>query len=74
MIEHKLNENGTEEINKFKEYIAYHIKNIMKSMPNCREKSLFYTKIEEAVCFGEKAIASKEENFDKVIIYGEGNF
>ncbi|MBX9838486.1 MAG: hypothetical protein K2X69_09260 [Silvanigrellaceae bacterium] len=49
MIEHKLNENGKEEINKFKEDIAYHLKNIMKSMPNCREKSLFYTKIEEAV-------------------------
>ena len=71
---YKLNENGVEEIDRFKEDIAYHVKKAMDLMPNCREKSLFFTKFEEAVSFGEKAIASKEENHNSKISYGDGHF
>ena len=69
---HKLNKNGFKEINTFKEDFSIAVINALNLMPEGREKAIFKTKIEEAVFFGDKAIASKKSNFDEVIIYGEG--
>ncbi len=67
---HKLNENGFKEMNEFKENFANAVNNALSLMAESREKSIFKTKIEEAVFFGAKAIASKPENFDSIKIYG----
>lgn len=69
---HKLNENGFKEMNEFKENFAKAVNNALNLMIEGREKSIFKTKIEEAVFFGAKAIASKKENFESKIIYGLG--
>ncbi len=70
---HKLTENGFKEMSEFKENFALAVKKAMDLMPNNRERSIFFTKIEDAVFFGAKAIASKKENFSEVITYGEGH-
>lgn len=61
---HALNAKGIAEMNDFKMELANTIRNVSELMPDGREKSLFITKIEEAVFFGSKAIASKDGNFD----------
>ena len=59
---HTPNGKGLDEIRKFKSTLADAIREIDALLPNGREKSLFMTKLEEAVFFGTKAIISKEEN------------
>lgn len=56
---HMLNENGKLEVSLYKEKLAEAAKWCASLMPECREKSLFLTKMEEASFFGTKAIASK---------------
>jgi len=68
---HKLNENGFEEMKSFKERMSVAVSGAMLLMPESREKSIFKTKIEEAVFFGAKAIAGKPENFIEIINYPE---
>lgn len=68
---HKLNEHGFEEMKSFKEKMSIVVSEAMLSMPESREKSIFKTKIEEAVFFGAKAIAGKPENFTEIINYPE---
>lgn len=68
---HKLNENGFKEMETYKTDMSLITSEVMKRMPEGREKSLFKTKIEEAVFFGAKAIASKAENHTEVINYPE---
>lgn len=67
---HKLNQNGFDQVEEFKENANLFVKKALESIPEGREKSVFLTKLEEAVFFGTKAIASKDENHDEIIYYG----
>lgn len=68
---HRLNEQGFKKMNKFKETMSIAVSEVMLDMPEGREKSLFKTKVEEAVFFGAKAVASSPENFTEIINYPE---
>lgn len=70
---HKLTENGFKEMHKFKNDLALAVEKAMELMPNSRDRAIFFTKIEDAVFFGAKAIASKEGNFSEIIKFGEKN-
>lgn len=59
---HKLNDHGINEVAAFKNHMAIAADIALKTIPEGREKSLFMTKLEEAVFFGTKAIASKPGN------------
>lgn len=63
---HKLNEKGFEEMTAYKSKLATAVTEVLAMMPEGREKSIFKTKIEEAVFFGAKAIAGKEGNFTEI--------
>lgn len=66
---HKLNEKGFEEVTRLKTIMSGAVKDALDMMPESREKSVFKTKIEEALFFGTKAIATKEDNFTEIIEY-----
>jgi hypothetical protein len=64
---HKLNDSGFQEVAQFKTTLAKAIQEILNILPEGREKSVFKTKVEEAVFFGTKAIASKPGNFTEIL-------
>lgn len=64
-----INDEGFSEISAFKTTLAHAIREVEGFIPECREKSIFMTKMEEAVFFGTKAIASKDGNFKEVKAY-----
>jgi NCAIR mutase (PurE)-related protein len=66
---HKLNEKGFEEVRVFKSKMGEAVRNVLETIPNGREKALFTTKIEEAMFFATKAIASNPDNHTEVIHY-----
>lgn len=66
---HKLNEKGFEEMKRFKTKMAETVKDLLTMMPEGREKAIFQTKLEEAVFFGAKAIASKDGNSTEITSY-----
>lgn len=66
---HKLNEAGFETMKTYKSVMADAVKDVLDMMPESREKSIFITKMEEAVFFGAKAIASRAENHTEIISY-----
>lgn len=66
---HMLNDSGKIEMNEYKMTIAEATKRVLTLMPDSREKSLFITKMEEAVFFGAKAIAGKPGNFEGLTQY-----
>jgi hypothetical protein len=66
---HKLNDAGFAEMQRFKQNMANAVKNVTQDMPDSREKSIFLTKIEEAVFFGAKAIASNPAYHYEVTTY-----
>lgn len=68
---HKLNEQGFEAMKNFKEEMSLVVSKVAKAMPEGREKSIFKTKIEEAIFFGAKAIAGTSGNFTEIINYPE---
>jgi hypothetical protein len=63
---HRLNEQGFTEMKEYKSKLAAAVTEVLALMPEGREKSLFKTKIEEAVFFGAKAIAGKEGNYTEI--------
>ncbi len=68
---YELNKKGIKEVNEFRENFANAVMEAMHLMPESREKSLFRTKVEEAVEFGTKAISRKENNFIRITFYGK---
>ena len=66
---HKLNEAGFGDVAEFKTHMAERVKEALNLMPDGRDKSIFITKIEEAMFFGTKAIASKEGNYTEIVTY-----
>ena len=66
---HKLNGDGFLEMSIYKSKLAQVVNEVLALMPEGREKSIFKTKIEEAVFFGAKAIASKEGNYTEITSY-----
>ncbi|MBP9763627.1 MAG: hypothetical protein KBD10_02690 [Candidatus Pacebacteria bacterium] len=62
---HLLNEQGKSEVTEYKTILGDAVNQVLKMMPECREKSIFKTKLEEAVFFGTKAIAQKEGNYSE---------
>ena len=69
---HKLNEKGFDEVRTLKALIADAVEAALAMMPEGREKSIFKTKIEEAMFYGTKSLASKEGNFAEIIQYRPG--
>lgn len=67
---HKLNETGFQEVKLLKETLQSAVQTALDLMPEGREKSVFKTKIEEAVFFGTKAVASKVGNWTEIVRYG----
>ena len=63
---HKLNEKGVAQMSQFKTQFAIAVQAALYLMPEGREKSLFKTKLEEAVFFGAKSIASKDGNYTEI--------
>jgi len=66
---HKLNDTGFSEMKTYKEKLANAVKEVTAMMPDCREKSIFITKMEEGVFFGAKAIAQKAGNHTEITSY-----
>lgn len=66
---HKLNDQGFKEVSNLKSSMAVAVESALALMPEGREKSVFKTKIEEAMFFGAKAIAGKEGNFSEIVKY-----
>jgi hypothetical protein len=66
---HKLNENGFSEVKQFKTAMSEAVGNALKLLPEGREKAIFLTKLEEAMFFGTKAIASKDGNHTEITKY-----
>jgi hypothetical protein len=64
---HKLNDKGFQEVKIFKVTMALAVNTVLSLLPDSREKSIFQTKVEEAMFFGTKAIAAKTENHTEVI-------
>ena len=60
---HILNEQGKEQVVKYKTIMGDAVKQALAMMPEGREKSIFKTKLEEAAFFGTKAIAGQEGNY-----------
>ena len=66
---HKLNDQGFKEVNQLKSKMNAAVNDALALMPEGREKSVFKTKLEEAMFFGTKAIAGKEGNFTEIVTY-----
>jgi hypothetical protein len=66
---HKLSEKGFQEMHDLKAGISAAVNKALELMPECREKSIFKTKVEEAVFFGAKAVAQKDGNFTELVSY-----
>lgn len=66
---HKLNEAGFAEVKTLKSGMNQAVTAALELMPEGREKSVFKTKIEEAMFFGTKAIAGKPENYIEIVTY-----
>jgi hypothetical protein len=66
---HKLNETGFEKIAEFKTTMSVAVNSVLTLLPEGREKSIFITKLEEAMFFGTKAIASGTENHTEITKY-----
>jgi hypothetical protein len=66
---HKLNDNGFAQMKCFKKLLADTTRIVADLMPEGREKALFLTKLEEAVFFGAKAIASDPKNHTEITTY-----
>lgn len=69
---HKLNEKGFDDVRALKATMAEAIEFALALMPEGREKSIFRTKIEEAMFFGTKAVAGKDGNYSEIIEYKIG--
>ena len=68
----KLNDVGFDNLDRFKRTIAEAANSALSMMPDGREKSLFITKLEEAVFFGSKAITSNPAYYYDEKSYGIG--
>lgn len=66
---HKLNEQGFAEVKLVKSSMSLAVNTALELMPEGREKAVFKTKIEEAMFFGTKSIASKDGNFTEIVKY-----
>lgn len=66
---HKLTDKGFVEMAEYKNRMAQTTKAVMETMLEGRERSMFITKVEEAVFWGAKAIASKPGNHSEVASY-----
>lgn len=66
---HKLNDEGFKQVAEFKTAMNAAVKSVETLLPEGREKSIWKTKLEEAVFFGTKAIAAKPENHTEVVTY-----
>jgi hypothetical protein len=66
---HKLNDPGFQEVKTLKETMSKAVNEVLSLIPDGREKSIFITKLEEAMFFGTKGIASKGDNHTEVIRY-----
>ena len=70
---HKLNEKGFDEVRTVKAVMFEAVEAVMALMPEGREKAIFKRKIEEAMFYGTKSVASKDGNFSEIITFKPGN-
>lgn len=69
IVTHLVNEKGLQELNDFSESLAACIQQCLLLMEDGRDKSIFKTKIEEAVFFGKRAISGKQENVKQKVSF-----
>lgn len=68
---HKLNDKGFSDVSTAKSIMNKAVLEVLDHMPEGRDKSIFITKIEEAMFFGTRALAAKEGNYTEIVRYGE---
>lgn len=68
---HKLNETGFAVVKTFKTELSIAVARAMRMLPEGRDKAIFKTKIEEAVFFGTRALASDPEYHTEIMNYPE---
>lgn len=66
---HRLNDTGFKEMQAYKKVMADAARAVALEMQDGPEKQKFLDKMEEAVFFGAKAIASKPGNFTEITSY-----
>lgn len=59
---YRTNEKGQQEIHLLKQRITSAVTDVLALLPEGRDSAIFKTKIEEAVFFGTRAVASKTGN------------
>ncbi len=66
---HKLNEQGFEAVKVLKSKMNKTVTEVLEILPEGRDKAIFKTKLEEAMFFATRAIASEPVNHIEVITY-----
>lgn len=66
---HKLNEQGFEAVKVLKSKMNKTVTEVLEVLPEGRDKSIFKTKLEEAMFFATRAIAADPSNHTEVITY-----
>jgi cytoplasmic iron level regulating protein YaaA (DUF328/UPF0246 family) len=66
-----LNDRGQSDVHIFKQIMTDAAERVLVNMPTGRLRSIFETKLEEAMFFGTKAFASKPGNFKEIVSYSK---
>ncbi len=66
---HMINEKGIDTVDEFKSEFAQLTESMMFRMAEGKAKARFFTKMEEAIFWGTRAICEVPENCKEIIVY-----